>query len=232
MKKVYIVFLVLICLVMVVPVFSSNSAFAFYWNGEMLSSNVEFIGNEIYVPVHAFEDAGYSVMLESDKVNIVPKEFKEINEVRLESGDFYSGQAENGIPSGQGELISTSNVYYKGTFEGGELTGQSLIVYPNGDVYKGGVENGLAHGVGEMFYNDGSHYIGSFSKGAKQGVGKQSFENGSEYYGEWDTGLWSGVGKYTDKSGKKLYAKWQDNRQTGRASREEFDQMVIERKAY
>lgn len=208
--------------------FGETPNFNFYWNGNLLSSDVAFIGNQVYVPVNAFKNEGYTVSLLSDGVYVEKQTNDNNGTTVLRNGSKYTGSMVNGSPSGYGEELKMDGTYYQGMYSEGLANGEGRIIYVNGDLYVGEFVDGVPQGSGEIFYNDGGKYTGTLYKGVKHGIGKQEFANGNIYYGEWDLGLWSGVGRYTDASGQNTYAKWQDNRQVGRASRDEFQEHVLD----
>ncbi len=232
MKKKIGVLLAVLAFFLYTNTYGSTGVFSFYLDDELLSSDVQFIGSQIYIPVKVFEKIGYKVMLNSNSIQVTAKEDAANGEIKLMDGSVFIGMIENGVPSGQGELITIEGSYYTGIFTSGQLSGEGRAIFSNGDVYKGAFKDGIPYGVGEMYYNDGGKYIGEFYMGVKHGVGKQSYASGKVYYGEWDLGLWSGIGRFTDATGKNTYAKWEDNRQIGRASREEFKQYVSDQNPY
>lgn len=86
----------------------------------------------------------------------------------------YSGQWNNGKPSGEGTLTVTEAASM--------ISGSS---YTPGDKLSGPWVNGLLNGSGKIEYADGSVYTGDFSNGLRHGSGTLALPDGTSVSGKW-----------------------------------------------
>ena len=144
----------------------------------------------------------------------------------LQGFGSYTGWLENGLPVGEGKLVSESGWTYEGTFENGaEITGSGKMVFPNGDyyegtfesetlkkgkgritfpsndVFEGDMEDGMMQGKGRLLYNSGDVYEGDFNHGVREGNGKLTYVNTMTYEGQWKDDAFNGQGVFDWKNG-------------------------------
>lgn len=123
-------------------------------------------------------------------------------EYRYANGDRYRGQLLEGLPHGQGQLVTTSGITFEGEFAKGALKSATKAIYSNGAVYEGEVQDNKANGKGKLTYSNGDVYEGDFVNGIPQGKGKLTYSNGDIYEGEFAHGSYNGKGKLTLKNGR------------------------------
>ena len=133
----------------------------------------------------------------------------------------YVGGAENGIPSGSGEMIFWDGATYKGAFQSGCRDGKGLIkqgdvvafdgqwkqdlpsgratrvVYENKTCYSGDIWQGKRKGHGQLYADDakGLIYDGLWKDDVPEGRGTLYAEDG-EYEGDFKAGKRHGKGRF------------------------------------
>jgi len=144
---------------------------------------------------------------------------------------LYTGPVIDGIPTGEGLLVTESGEKIRGTFINGYAEGVGSIVLPDGGIYNGmlsknqmngegylvqttdqnvtvytGVfKNGVLEGNGSIKYADGSFYEGTILNLQPNGEGVMTLSDGSTYEGKFVCGLFHGAGKFTCKSCGHIY---------------------------
>ncbi len=83
-------------------------------------------------------------------------------QINLPDGSIYSGEINNGLFNGYGELQLSEDDVYKGYFKDGKYHGEGILNTLNYS-YEGNFENGLMTGNGSLQYKDGLSYIGGFA---------------------------------------------------------------------
>jgi hypothetical protein len=73
----------------------------------------------------------------------------------------YSGQLQNGIPSGKGTYTWTDGVYYEGEWLNGNPQGQGQIVTPDGTVFEVEFDDGIGTAIGP----DNNQFVGVWEDG-------------------------------------------------------------------
>ena len=63
-------------------------------------------------------------------------------------GGVYEGEAQNGVPHGEGLWTLDGDHYYRGTFQNGKRHGAGYLRLDEDTRYEGSFQNGLMHGVG------------------------------------------------------------------------------------
>ena len=63
-------------------------------------------------------------------------------------GGIYEGEAQNGVPHGEGLWTLDGDHYYRGTFQNGKRHGAGYLRLDEDTRYEGSFQNGLMHGVG------------------------------------------------------------------------------------
>lgn len=113
----------------------------------------------------------------------------------------YTGQWENGKPSGQGKMVVENGGIYEGNWENGLRSGQGTFTFANGAKYEGNWKNDVRTGQGKLIYTDGTVYEGNWKNNKRNGQGKCIYSNGNTYEGNWENDNMNGHGKYIWKSG-------------------------------
>ena len=64
------------------------------------------------------------------------------------SGDSgrFTGQLQDSLPQGKGEIMYPDGRRYKGEFQLGRWHGEGIATFPNGDIYKGEYRLDQRHG--------------------------------------------------------------------------------------
>ncbi len=89
-------------------------------------------------------------------------------------GSIFTGYFYDGIPHGEGRMITNQGIYYEGQVFEGQADGQGRLC------------NDLK----------GYNYEGKWKKDAPEGFGKESWTGTSEYEGDFINGAKSGTGFY------------------------------------
>ena len=110
-------------------------------------------------------------------------------EVRLPSGDRYTGPLLDGKPHGQGVLLFLNGERYEGEFQQGKFHGQGTGTLRDGSKYVGGWANGVKHGQGTYSWPDGKTYVGDYVQGVEQGLGTLTLADGTRYQGGFMAGM-------------------------------------------
>ena len=112
----------------------------------------------------------------------------------------YSGEFNNGVPNGIGELNFENGNKIKGQFQNGKFTGNGHITArpdDSGYGYIGELRNGEFHGYGKRFA-DNLIYEGEFKNGKWDGRGSVVHDGGKyKYEGNFSNGKQNGFGKLT-----------------------------------
>jgi hypothetical protein len=127
---------------------------------------------------------------------------KRVNNLKLTSGDIYTGEMKNNRPNGQGTLIVGPGKWegdiYEGQFKEGYFHGQgTLIMGPGkweGDIYEGQFKEGYFHGQATYTHANGNIYKGQYKKGKRNGQGKFYYNDGTVYVGNFIDGRQNGQG--------------------------------------
>jgi len=106
----------------------------------------------------------------------------------------YEGIFVGGKFHGHGNL-KTNNGTYSGNFENGLPSGEGKMQYSNSDSYEGQWKTGLRHGQGTMNSQDGV-YTGQWSKDLKDGIGRIEYCDGTVYEGNFALGKRHGKGTF------------------------------------
>ena len=110
-----------------------------------------------------------------------------LGDLQYKNGNRYSGQWEAGKFNGSG-ILSKSNGYYEGQFKDGKFNGQGEFHFNNGDIYIGTWKNNRQHGYGTIYEISGTIFEGSFYEGKIHGTGVITQPNGRIVHGIWNFG--------------------------------------------
>lgn len=116
--------------------------------------------------------------------------------------------------SGKATYKYSDDSVYSGDFDNGLPHGKGQMTFPNGDIYDGEWLNGKMNGQGEYrrFNSEKDKYvelyIGEFVDGVMQGKGRIQFENRIEYEGQWQNGRRSGIGTLWMPTGEYIHGLW------------------------
>jgi hypothetical protein len=150
---------------------------------------------------------------------------------------FYSGQMQNGQPSGVGRVLRTYGESYtgdfkEGTFNGigtfhsfdgssyfgdwqdGKRHGRGKAIYSNMDLYDGQFRDDKRHGFGVLNSSEGI-YTGQWMLNKKHGKGTYKREDGSVYEGEWKIGKMDGIGTLRYFDGGEYQGEWRLGKRHG-----------------
>lgn len=122
----------------------------------------------------------------------------------------FTGNFQNGVPFGPGEL----NFYGKGTFKGAFLgdydKGKGTIIYANGDKYIGNWSNYMKTGKGKLIMSNRNIYDGYFKNDMFDGEGVLFIkEDQKQIEGNWANGKENGIFLlYSKKSKYPIKAKY------------------------
>lgn len=145
---------------------------------------------------------------------------------------YYEGEIKNGVPHGQGRMVSLlftyegsfSNGYrngygkhmfangitYEGEYKDSKQTGKGIKTWPNGNRYEGQFANDKANGTGIMTWKTGQKYEGQFVNDQAHGLGTMTFETGIICQGEFVQDKVQGKALVTLPAGNKLIGDFKD----------------------
>lgn len=86
----------------------------------------------------------------------------------------YSGELALGLPHGHGQQLTRgpdADMHYVGTFDRGERSGRGTCYWDEGGAYTGEWRHGNMHGQGTMTYISGRSWTGTWRFGARHGEG-------------------------------------------------------------
>ncbi|WP_237060265.1 C13 family peptidase [Microbulbifer sediminum] len=147
----------------------------------------------------------------------------------LPDGAVYSGNMENGLFHGQGELNWPDGRHYQGTFSLGQMSGQGRMVFADGCIYEGEFREGDFHGSGHYACGDavwegefrqgelvkgsvssasGDTYEGEFQDFTPHGQGHRTTADGADYEGTFEYGYMV-QGNYRDEAGYRYEGEFQ-----------------------
>ena len=141
------------------------------------------------------------------KTNLDGVEKKELGD-----GIVYTGQMDNGVPHGKGELIQKNGIKYSGDFAMGKFRGKGVLIFPNNIQYTGNFIDDFMEGQGTLSVPDNLTYTGNFKENHYHGKGKVVFANGNSYEGEFSNSLFNGQGTYTFADGEVIFGQWKDGK--------------------
>ncbi|HXC56363.1 MAG TPA: hypothetical protein VNU97_13790 [Rhizomicrobium sp.] len=101
-------------------------------------------------------------------------------EIGWSDGAHYSGDAQDGSPSGAGVLVDGSGNRFVGAWKDGALNGQGSVVWANGDRYDGAWLDGKAEGRGVQLWADGQKYDGLWHNDLPNGAGILTRKDGTQ----------------------------------------------------
>jgi len=120
----------------------------------------------------------------------------------------YSGDFEEDLPEGMGQLELPNGDSYEGQWVAGEMSGFGIYRFYNEKLdrfkgqYEGQFSNSKFNGFGKMIYPNSSVYCGYWRDGLKEGLGEFACINGETIMGRWENDdLVEGI--YTFKDGTK-----------------------------
>ncbi len=139
----------------------------------------------------------------------------------LPDGSVYTGELENGLFHGEGELNWPDGRHYEGEFNQGQMSGEGRMVFADGCTYAGEFQRGDFHGQGHYACGDavwdgefrqgelvqgtvtsagGDTYRGEFQEYAPHGQGHRTTADGTDYEGTFEYGYLV-EGSYRDDEG-------------------------------
>jgi len=111
--------------------------------------------------------------------------------------DKYSYIGENnheGQPHGKGTM-HYHGVKYTGQWQDGVMHGKGNLTFEDGGVYDGDWQYGKKHGIGTLRYSNGSVFKGHWEEGQMEGWGVLTAADGETLYnGQWHQGKKHGRG--------------------------------------
>ncbi len=125
----------------------------------------------------------------------------------------YTGQWENRLPHGQGELTCDDGSFYKGSWFNGKMDGQGKLV-ENGFFYEGSWLNGKMDGQGKID-NGRTVYEGSWRDDRMEGQGTWEYVDGQIYKGSFWNNQFDGEGKFVDANGDMYEGTWRHSKREG-----------------
>lgn len=159
-----------------------------------------------------------SVYLEGDfEKSVLVNAYHIKSSVKIEGdGYIYEGEAENGVPSGEGKKTYTDPslglISEEGTFKNGALWGHARRLWSDHDIWEGEFENDNMNGRGRMTTHDGVIYEGNFVNDTLNGYGKIVYASSEIYEGDFVMGNRHGEGALTLASGVVLEGRWENDR--------------------
>lgn len=103
--------------------------------------------------------------------------------------ETYAGEFKDGKKCGKGVLKYANGWKYSGDFENDVCEGVGELVHDKGDTYKGQFHNGQCHGQGTATYSNGNKYTGSWENGTWNGPGKAEYYTGEKVEGTFVDGI-------------------------------------------
>jgi hypothetical protein len=140
----------------------------------------------------------------------------------------YTGDINDGVPHGQGELDRNVPVEYR---EGVKGSGDDEAGESERDEYFGQVHLGFGYEPDQYPYtwSDCAKYVGRFKRGHPDGEGNFTLVDGSIYVGQLKDGKWHGKGTWTHPDGDECSGQWKEGRLHGQASwKQDGDEYVGE----
>lgn len=122
---------------------------------------------------------------------------------RYADGTEYTGEWQEGLPSGDGKLKLPDGAMYIGSFKAGLPDGTGIFQDAQGNLYKGEWFNGLREGLGMMEFSSGNKYEGEWHQDKREGKGLLLFPSGTRFEGLWKQDLRHGRGDMQYKTGER-----------------------------
>ena len=121
------------------------------------------------------------------------------------NGDYYIGEAFNGLAHGKGKIFNKNNqLKFIGNFTKGKCNGKGIKYNEKGDkIYEGNYINDIVDGQGIYYFNNGDYYVGEFKRGIKQGKGiiYSPKNNNKKLEGYFENDKYIGPDKYLYENG-------------------------------
>ncbi len=130
--------------------------------------------------------------------------------VLFEDGGRYTGEFQDNLRHGYGEMNFSDGFVFKGTWRNDAPEGSGILFYQDGQTYKGDFVAGKRHGYGRIANTDGSIYEGEWAEDLPHGSGSILFADGVRYSGSWQVGVRVGRGTLAYPNGDVLEGIWQD----------------------
>ena len=91
----------------------------------------------------------------------------------------YQGEKVNGVPHGQGSLVTSKGIRYDGAFFNGKPHGRGTMLWPSGMSYQGDWRAGKMHGQARYQLASGILYEGQMQNSRYHGQGTMTWPNGN-----------------------------------------------------
>ena len=100
--------------------------------------------------------------------------------MKYSTGEVYTGEFQNDMMHGNGEMMYTNVMVYKGMWYCNLVSGER-----ERERYHSSYCCIQKHGVGTMVYEDESEYVGSWDMDLRHGEGNLKRKDGITYSGNW-----------------------------------------------
>eukprot|EP00546_Thalassionema_frauenfeldii_P020876 CAMPEP_0178903642 /NCGR_PEP_ID=MMETSP0786-20121207/5266_1 /TAXON_ID=186022 /ORGANISM="Thalassionema frauenfeldii, Strain CCMP 1798" /LENGTH=853 /DNA_ID=CAMNT_0020575027 /DNA_START=141 /DNA_END=2702 /DNA_ORIENTATION=- len=119
------------------------------------------------------------------------------------------------LPQGHGILRVDTGDVYEGEWENGQRHGQGVYTWYDGDLYTGPWREGKRHGHGVFVFSDGRLYDGEYNMGQREGQGMFVWPYGAKYEGSYYQDKRNGSGVYVYADGRIYRGEYRDDRPHG-----------------
>ncbi len=128
----------------------------------------------------------------------------------------FAGQFEDGVPVGEGELLTDTGYRFRGEVLDGLVHLRGTVVTPDGSTIRGEFKNGETVGVAFAFFEDGDEtYLGEILNGQRHGKGSLLLDSENVYFGEFFEGKASGYGIFLENDGEDYVGAFEDGTPNG-----------------
>uniref|UniRef100_A0A7S1UNY1 Uncharacterized protein n=1 Tax=Grammatophora oceanica TaxID=210454 RepID=A0A7S1UNY1_9STRA len=132
-----------------------------------------------------------------------------------QSGRYTGWVNSKNIPNGRGCLRVDNGDVYEGEWNNGIRHGLGVYTWYEGDLYTGPWLDGRRHGHGTFVYSDGRLYDGEYIHGKRQGKGVFTWPFGAKFEGEYEGDKRNGTGLYVYADGRQYSGSYKDDRPHG-----------------
>jgi hypothetical protein len=135
---------------------------------------------------------------------------------KYETGDIFTGNWENGIRHGWGELLNKNLILEKGYWHWGKKNGLFKIKMRGTCKVYVIYDNDILRDKAKIVWKNGSIYEGHFINNRIDGWGTCSWTSGDSYEGKWEDGKMQGWGIYKFADGKVYEGLYNNDRRCGK----------------
>ena len=137
-----------------------------------------------------------------------------VSGTRIGKDASYSGDFQDDLYHGRGQLAMADSTFYNGEFRFGMFEGHGRLIERNGNTFEGEFLAGKRTGQGRLEYNDGGFYDGEWSEDHKHGNGVQVSRDGKRIFeGQYLQGERNGQGRLQTGT-LRLVGDWHKDRMT------------------